>query len=61
MLRSLAMSVSEEEARLAQAVARVLERAPQDECVRKTLRMWRYSPVRLRAGLLRKGAKGAVA
>lgn len=61
MLRSLAMSVSEEEARLAQAVARVLERSPQDECVRKALKMWRYSPVRLRAGLLRKGAKGAAA
>ncbi len=61
MLRSLAMSVSEEEARLAQAVARVLERAPEDECVRKTLKMWRYSPVRLRAGLLRKGVKGAAA
>ncbi len=61
ILRSLALAVSEEEAKLAQAIARVLERAPQDDDIRKALKMWRYSPVRLRASLLRKGRKGAAA
>lgn len=61
MLRSLVLSVSSDEARLAQAVARVLERAPQDEEVRKALKAWRYSPVRLRAGMLPRASKGAAA
>lgn len=52
MLRSLTLSVSADEARLARAVAHVLELRPKSEDILSAIKAWRFSPARVRAGLL---------
>lgn len=53
MLRTLSLTVSRDEARLARALVRVLESIPGNDEVKRALRVWRFSPARVRAGLLR--------
>lgn len=59
LLRSLAMSITKREAVLARAVLEIIEQRSEDQDVRQALRAWRFSPGRLRVGLLPRERKEA--